>query len=59
VQLPAPGEEQAHASTYAGATQLESSLAEKDSGVLVVTKLKASQKCAPVAKVNGTVASIR
>jgi len=38
VQSPAPGEEQLQTSIYAGATQLESSLSEKDMRVLVDTK---------------------
>ena len=43
-----------------GATQLESILAEKDLGVLGVTKLNTSQQCALVAKVaDGVLGCIR
>lgn len=43
-------EEQPHALIHIGATQLESSLTEKDMGVLVDTKLTVSQQSARVAK---------
>lgn len=55
-----PGEEHAHAPTYAGATQLERNMSEKTMGILVDIRLNMSQQRAlPTEKANGILGSIR
>jgi len=57
---PALGSQQPHATLQAGKEWLESCPAEKDSGVLVESRLNMSQQCAQVAKkANGILAWIR